>query len=100
MPDRLNRRNFLKTTGMGVASLMFAGCSGLDKSRSSEEGLAQPVLAFRDVVTRLTKYVDQARADLDDPKNCRPVGKNMNPQYLVTLEKEDGRHNHKSSSFY
>ena len=50
MPDRLNRRNFLKTTGMGVASLMFAGCSGLDKSRSREEGLAQPVLAFRDVV--------------------------------------------------
>jgi len=40
-----------------------------------------------DILTRLRKYLDQARADLDDPKNCRPVGKNMNPKYLVPLEK-------------
>jgi len=39
------------------------------------------------VAKRLTKYLDDCRADLDDPKNCRPVGKNMNPQYLVPLEK-------------
>ena len=39
-----------------------------------------------DILKRLRKYLDQARADLDDPKNCRPVGKNMNPQYLVGLE--------------
>lgn len=53
-----------------------------------------------DILTRLRKYLDEARADLDDPKNCRPVGKNMNPQYLVPLEKEDEKHNHKSSSFH
>jgi len=39
-----------------------------------------------DIVTRLRKYLDQCRADLDDPKNCRPVGKNMSPQYLLPLQ--------------
>lgn len=38
MADRLNRRNFLKSTGMSVTSLMFAGCNRVvaksdDKSR-------------------------------------------------------------------
>ena len=36
-----------------------------------------------EIVARLKKYLDECRADLDNPKNCRPVGKNMNPQYLV-----------------
>jgi len=40
-----------------------------------------------DILMRLGKYLDQARQDLDDPKNCRPVGKNMNPQYLVPQER-------------
>jgi len=39
-----------------------------------------------DVVVRLRKYLDQARADLDEARNCRPVGRNENPQYLVPLE--------------
>jgi arylsulfatase A-like enzyme len=38
-----------------------------------------------DIIKRLEKYLNQARADLDNPKNCRPVGKNKNPQYLVPL---------------
>jgi len=29
MADKMNRRNFLKSTGMGVTSLMFAGCNGV-----------------------------------------------------------------------
>ena len=53
-----------------------------------------------EVVTRLKEYLDECRADLDEPKNCRPVGKNMNPQYLVPQEKKDEIHNHKSSSFH
>ena len=40
-----------------------------------------------DILTRLGKYLDQARQDLDDPKNCRPVGKNTNPQYLIPLDR-------------
>ena len=35
------------------------------------------------VVARLKQYMAECRADLDDPKNCRPPGKNTNPQYLV-----------------
>jgi len=38
-----------------------------------------------EVVARLNTYLAQCRADLDNPKNCRPVGKNMNPKYLVPL---------------
>jgi arylsulfatase A-like enzyme len=36
-----------------------------------------------EVVKRLKRLLEQCRADLDNPKNCRPVGKNRNPQYLV-----------------
>jgi arylsulfatase A-like enzyme len=39
-----------------------------------------------DVVARLRKHLAEYRADLGDPKKCRPVGKNTNPQYLVPLE--------------
>lgn len=38
------------------------------------------------VVTRLEKYLEQCRNDLENPDNCRPVGKNRNPKYLVPLE--------------
>jgi arylsulfatase A-like enzyme len=38
-----------------------------------------------EIVARLRKYLDECRADLDDPKNCRPVGLNEDPQYLVPL---------------
>ncbi len=39
-----------------------------------------------DVVNRLKGYLAECRADLDNPKNCRPVGVNKNPQYLVPLK--------------
>jgi hypothetical protein len=37
-------------------------------------------------VARLRKLLAEYRADLGDPANCRPVGKNANPKYLVPLE--------------
>jgi len=39
-----------------------------------------------DVVARLRKHLAEYRADLGDPRKCRPVGKNTNPKYLVPLE--------------
>ena len=36
-----------------------------------------------EVVERLRGLLDKCRADLDNPKNCRPVGKVAHPQYLV-----------------
>ena len=39
-----------------------------------------------DVVKRLKGYLAECRADLGNPKNCRPVGVNKNPQYLVPLK--------------
>jgi arylsulfatase A-like enzyme len=38
------------------------------------------------IVTRLKKYLQQARNDMGNPENCRPVGKNPNPRYLVSVE--------------
>jgi arylsulfatase A-like enzyme len=38
-------------------------------------------------VARLNKRLAECRADLDDPKNCRPVGVSKNPQYLVPVRK-------------
>lgn len=35
-----------------------------------------------EVVARLNQLLATCRADLNNPKNCRPVGKNSNPQYL------------------
>jgi len=37
------------------------------------------------VVSRLNKYLEQARADLGRSENCRPVGVVKDPQYLVPL---------------
>ncbi len=56
----------------------------LEKDIGERQNVAKDNL---DIVKRLRKYLDQAHADLDNPKNCRPVGKNMNPQYLVPLER-------------
>jgi arylsulfatase A len=39
-----------------------------------------------DVVARLTKLLDACRADLDNPKNCRPVGKVTSPKYLTPFK--------------
>lgn len=39
-----------------------------------------------EVVTRLKSYMEGCRADLGSPKNCRPAGKNLNPQYLAPLQ--------------
>ena len=39
-----------------------------------------------DVVARLGKHLSRCRADLDNPANCRPVGKNTNPRYLTPKE--------------
>jgi len=36
-----------------------------------------------EIVARLNGLLDRCRADLDDPKNCRPVGKCANPRHLV-----------------
>ena len=37
-----------------------------------------------DVVAKLSNYLNQAQQDLGNPKNCSPVGKTVNPQYLVS----------------
>ena len=41
------------------------------------------------VVERLNSYLKASRADLDNPKNRRQVGRNANPKYLVQLPKSD-----------
>jgi arylsulfatase A-like enzyme len=38
---------------------------------------------YPEIVTHLEKRLTQCRADLDNPDNCRPVGKKPNPEYLV-----------------
>ena len=35
------------------------------------------------IVKRLKQSLEACRADLDNPDNCRPVGRNANPEYLV-----------------
>ena len=42
-----------------------------------------------EVAKRLEKRMAAFRAELDDPKNRRPVGKVENPQYLVPLDGSD-----------
>ena len=54
----------------------------LDKDISEQTDVAAQ---DPDVVKRLNTYLAECRADLDDPKNCRPVGVNKNPKYLVPL---------------
>lgn len=55
----------------------------LEKDIGEEQNVAGE---HPDVAARLSKYLAECRADLDDPKNCRPVGKNMNPKYLTPLQ--------------
>ncbi len=54
----------------------------LEKDIGEQKNVAEQ---HPEVVTRLNRYLADCRADLDNPKNCRPVGKNMNPKYLVPL---------------
>jgi len=55
----------------------------LDKDIGEKQNVAKQ---NPDVVARLKKLLDACRADLDNPANCRPVGKVKNPKYLTPLE--------------
>lgn len=73
--------NELKAVRSGQWKLHSNGqLYNLDKDIGEKQDVAK---AHPEVVARLNKLLDACRADLDDPKNCRPVGKCPNPQYLT-----------------
>jgi len=77
-------RNTLRAVRSGEWKLHTNGrLYNLDKDIGERKNVAKQ---NPDVVARLRKYLDECRADLDNPKNCRPVGKNANPQYLLPLQ--------------
>jgi arylsulfatase A-like enzyme len=81
-------RNSLRAVRAGPWKLHTNGqLYNLDEDIGEKKNVAKE---NPEVVARLRTYLAECRADLDDPKNCRPVGRNTNPRYLVPNEKKNG----------
>jgi arylsulfatase A-like enzyme len=73
-------RDTLKAVRAGKWKLFTSGeLYDLENDIGEQENIA---VKYPDIVKRLNTYLDECRADLDNPKNCRPVGKVDNPCFL------------------